>query len=54
MSLEPDDEVIEHDQLAEEADLLTTLEVNARVRELMCETYVRAAPPSTVICSPVT
>jgi hypothetical protein len=32
------DEPIEHDQLAEEADLLTTLEANARVRELLRET----------------
>lgn len=30
-----DDEVIEHDRLAEEADLLTALEANARVRELV-------------------
>ena len=29
------DEPIEHDQLADEADLLTTLEANARVRELL-------------------
>jgi hypothetical protein len=33
-----DDEVIEHDRLAEEADLLTTLEANARVRELLRDT----------------
>jgi hypothetical protein len=32
------DEPIEHDQLAEEADLLTTLEANARVRELLRDT----------------
>ena len=32
------DEVIEHDRLAEEADLLTTLEANARVRELLRDT----------------
>lgn len=32
------DETIEHDQLAEEADLLTTLEANARVRELLRDT----------------
>ncbi|MBZ4521764.1 hypothetical protein [Mycobacterium avium] len=31
-------EPIEHDQLAEEADLLTTLEANARVRELLRDT----------------
>ena len=29
------DDPIEHDQLADEADLLTTLEANARVRELL-------------------
>lgn len=29
------DEPIEHDQLADEADLLTTLEAKARVRELL-------------------
>jgi hypothetical protein len=33
-----DDEVIEHDPLAEEADLLTTVEANARVRELLRDT----------------
>jgi hypothetical protein len=33
-----DDDVIEHDQLAEEADLLTTVEANARVRELLRDT----------------
>ena len=33
-----DDDVIEHDRLAEEADLLTTLEANARVRELVRDT----------------
>jgi hypothetical protein len=33
-----DDEVIEHDRLAEEADLLTSLEANARVRELLRDT----------------
>lgn len=36
-----DDELekpIEHDQLADEADLLTTLEANARVRELLRDT----------------
>ena len=32
------DEAIEHDRLAEEADLLTTLEANARVRELLRDT----------------
>ncbi len=32
------DEVIEHDQLADEADLLTTLEASARVRELLRDT----------------
>jgi len=32
------DEPIQHDQLAEEADLLTTLEANARVRELLRDT----------------
>lgn len=32
------DDDIEHDQLAEEADLLTTLEANARVRELLRDT----------------
>ncbi|BBX17056.1 hypothetical protein CRI77_11625 [Mycolicibacterium duvalii] len=31
----PGDEVIEHDPVAEENDLLTTLEANARVRELV-------------------
>jgi hypothetical protein len=34
----PIDELIEHDRLAEEADLLTTLEANARVRELLRDT----------------
>ncbi len=33
-----DDETIEHDRLADEADLLTTLEANARVRELLRDT----------------
>ena len=33
-----DDKVIEHDPLAEEADLLTTVEANARVRELLRDT----------------
>jgi len=33
-----DDQIIEHDQLAEEADLLTTLEANARVRQLLRDT----------------
>jgi hypothetical protein len=33
-----DDEVIEHDRVAEEHDLLTTLEANARVRELLRDT----------------
>ncbi|ETB36101.1 hypothetical protein N602_25070 [Mycobacterium avium subsp. hominissuis 10-5606] len=33
-----DDEVIEHDPIAEEHDLLTTLEANARVRELLRDT----------------
>jgi len=33
-----DDEVIEHDRLAEEADLLTTQEAHARVRELLRDT----------------
>lgn len=32
------DESIEHDQLADEADLLTTLEASARVRELLRDT----------------
>lgn len=32
------DEPIEHDQLADEADLLTTLEAKARVRELLRNT----------------
>ncbi len=32
------DDSIEHDQLAEKADLLTTLEANARVRELLRDT----------------
>jgi hypothetical protein len=32
------DEPIQHDQLADEADLLTTLEANARVRELLRDT----------------
>ncbi|BCQ07393.1 hypothetical protein JMUB5695_00814 [Mycobacterium heckeshornense] len=32
------DEVIEHDRLADEADLLTTLEANARVREVLRDT----------------
>lgn len=32
------DEVIEHDRLAEEADLLTTVEANVRVRELLRDT----------------
>lgn len=32
------DKPIEHDQLSEEADLLTTLEANARVRELLRDT----------------
>ena len=32
------DEPVEHDRLAEEADLLTTLEANARVRELLRDT----------------
>jgi hypothetical protein len=35
----PSDDRIEHDRLAEEADLLTTLEANARVRELLRETH---------------
>lgn len=34
----PDDGVIEHDPVAEEHDLLTTLEANARVRELVRNT----------------
>jgi hypothetical protein len=34
----PHDELIEHDRLAEEADLLTALEANARVRELLRDT----------------
>ncbi|CDO31230.1 hypothetical protein [Mycolicibacterium porcinum] len=34
----PDDGVIEHDPVAEEHDLLTTLEANARVRELIRDT----------------
>lgn len=34
----PIDEVITHDRLADEADLLTTLEANARVRELLQDT----------------
>ena len=40
MTTGPDDlgEPIQHDQLAEEADLLTTLEANARVRELLRDT----------------
>ena len=33
-----DDDRLEHDQLAEEADLLTTLEANTRVRELLRDT----------------
>jgi hypothetical protein len=32
------DEPIQHDQLADEADLLTTLEASARVRELLRDT----------------
>jgi hypothetical protein len=32
------DEAIKHDQLADEADLLTTLEASARVRELLRDT----------------
>jgi hypothetical protein len=32
------DEPIQHDQLADEADLLTTAEANARVRELLRDT----------------
>jgi hypothetical protein len=32
------DEIIEHDRLSEDADLLTTLEANARVRELLRDT----------------
>jgi hypothetical protein len=32
------DQPIEHDQLAEEADLLTTVEASARVRELLRDT----------------
>jgi len=32
------EDVIEHDRLSEEADLLTTLEANARVRELIRDT----------------
>lgn len=32
------DEPIQHDQLADEADLLTTLEANARVREVLRDT----------------
>jgi hypothetical protein len=31
-------EPIQHDQLADEADLLTTLEANARVREVLRDT----------------
>jgi hypothetical protein len=40
MTSERDDlgEPIQHDQLADEADLLTTLEANARVRELLRDT----------------
>jgi len=34
----PGDGVIEHDPVAEENDLLTTLEANARVRELVRDT----------------
>lgn len=33
-----DDDRFEHDRLAEEADLLTTLEANTRVRELLRDT----------------
>lgn len=33
-----DDYVIQHDRLAEEADLLTTVEANVRVRELLRDT----------------
>jgi len=32
------DEPIQHDQLADEADLLTTMEASARVRELLRDT----------------
>ncbi|NDJ88138.1 MULTISPECIES: hypothetical protein [Mycolicibacter] len=32
------DEVIQHDRLSEEADLLTTLEASARVREVLRDT----------------
>jgi hypothetical protein len=32
------EEPIQHDQLADEADLLTTLEASARVRELLRDT----------------
>ncbi len=32
------DDPIEHDQLADEADLLTTLEAHARVQELLRDT----------------
>jgi hypothetical protein len=35
---QPAEEIIEHDRLAEEHDLLTTLEANARVRELVRDT----------------
>ncbi len=38
MAADSRDDPIVHDQLAEEADLLTTLEANARVRELLRET----------------
>lgn len=36
-------EPIQHDQLADEADLLTTLEANARVRELLRDTLAELA-----------
>jgi hypothetical protein len=35
---QPADEAIDHDPVAEENDLLTTLEANARVRELVRDT----------------
>jgi hypothetical protein len=37
------DDVIEHDRLADEADLLTTLEASARVRELLRDTRTQLA-----------